>query len=37
MPTLGATYIKKTVTIKNNVNINLHIWDTAGTERFRRH
>ena len=34
-PTLGGSYNKKEVTLKNGERITLHIWDTAGSESSR--
>ena len=34
VPTLGASYVSKLVTV-GNVDVRLQIWDTAGQERYR--
>jgi len=33
--TIGVDFGAKIITLKNDVKIKLHIWDTAGHERFR--
>ncbi|KAL4492911.1 hypothetical protein ABPG72_020690 [Tetrahymena utriculariae] len=33
--TLGAAYIEKNITLQDNSVLSLHIWDTAGDERYR--
>ena len=35
LSTIGLDYRLKTITLKNNKNIKLQIWDTAGQDRFR--
>ena len=35
LSTIGLDYRLKTMTLKNNKNIKLQIWDTAGQDRFR--
>ena len=35
LSTIGLDYRVKTMTLKNNKNIKLQIWDTAGQDRFR--
>ena len=35
LSTIVLDYILKTITLKNNKNIKLQIWDTAGQDRFR--
>ena len=35
LSTIGLDYRLKSMTLKNNKNIKLQIWDTAGQDRFR--
>ena len=35
LSTIGLDYRLKTITLKNNKNIKLQIWETAGQDRFR--
>ena len=35
LSTIGLDYRLKTITLNNNKNIKLQIWDTAGQDRFR--
>ena len=33
--TIGGSYLQHVLTLENNQKIRLHIWDTAGSEKFR--
>lgn len=33
--TIGSAYMQQTVTLEDQTEVKLHIWDTGGSERFR--
>lgn len=33
--TIGSAYMQQTVTLEDQAEVKLHIWDTGGSERFR--